>query len=117
MHDFLRVVPYPLDEIVICTDNHGAHRSNLVKKYLEGRGLALDFMPAYSSVLSPVERVWWIFKQAWIKQLSKVTYKYDPANLERDIQLLCDQIRGRLTFKIRHTADWYFNRCIRGHLV
>lgn len=50
--EFLRVCPYAHSEIVLVTDNHSAHKSNLVKSFLATQNVQMIFMPPYSSVFS-----------------------------------------------------------------
>ena len=94
MHDFLteflRVVPYPKERLVIVADNHGCHKANLVINLLRDNNVELVYMPIYSSIFNPIERCWWIFKQKWIKQLSKIKVTYNLNNLDRDIQLVAN---------------------------
>ena len=117
LQEFLRVVPHPNEAIAIVVDNHSSHKSHLVRDYLAENNVQLVFLPIYSSVFSPVERCWWIFKQAWIKQLSKIRVTYNTDNLERDIQQTANRIGRTLTSKILHTADDYIRRSTAGHLV
>ena len=54
----------PIDDIVIVLDNHASHHSHMLRDFAEENSLHLLFLPSYSSVLNPVERVW-----AWTKQM------------------------------------------------
>ena len=51
-----------LNKVVIYTDNHRAHHSVLTQTFLAEKGLRMLFIPKYSSVLSPIERFWSMFK-------------------------------------------------------
>lgn len=65
-----------INEVIIYTDNHSSHRSKHVKTWLRENNVTMDFLPVYSSVLSPVERIWSIFKVKWGKFLSQKVVKY-----------------------------------------
>jgi len=67
LQEFLRMCPYPRDQIVLVTDNHSAHKSKLVKEYIASQGVELIFMPPYSSVFSAQEHVWSLVKNEWGK--------------------------------------------------
>ena len=62
----------PHSRIKIVLDNHSAHKSKAVMDYLEEQEVESIFLPAYSSPLNPVERVWALFKHEWAKELAKV---------------------------------------------
>ena len=57
--------------IIIVTDGHPAHRSKLVKKYVEAEPglLGLYLLPSYSPELNPDEQVGITSKKDWVKQL------------------------------------------------
>ena len=117
LEELLRLQPYPKEDLVIVCDNHRSHKSHLVRDLLAANNVQLEFLPIYSSVFSPVERVWWIFKQEWIKQLSKINVNYDVNNLDRDIQFVANKVGRTLTSRVLHTADDYIRRSIAGQLV
>ena len=39
LHEFLRVQPYPKEDIVIVCDNHSSHKSHLVRDFLAAQGV------------------------------------------------------------------------------
>jgi transposase len=51
-----------LANTIIITDNHRSHHSVLTQTFLNRSGLRMMFLPKYSSILSPVERFWSMFK-------------------------------------------------------
>jgi transposase len=59
-------------DVCIITDNHSAHKSKATKAELARLNLDMRFLPPWSSVLNPIERVWSIVKGDWAKQLSKI---------------------------------------------
>ena len=63
---------FDASRLIVVTDNHSSHRSKLVKKWLSDNNVTMIYLPVYSSVLSPVERVWSVFKSKWAKALSKI---------------------------------------------
>ena len=67
LETFKRELPINLKDITLVTDNHSAHKSHLTKKWLFENNTSFYFLPPYSSVLSPVERVWSVFKSKWAK--------------------------------------------------
>jgi len=51
-----------LSDTVMYTDNCGSHKARLVQAFLRESNVTMEFMPAYSSTLSPIERTWGVFK-------------------------------------------------------
>ena len=85
--------PFSIADVTVVTDNHSAHRSRTVKEWLLRHHVQMRYLPAYSSVLSPVERVWSIFKGRWAKELSKVKVAYDVTRIDNDIRVVLEQVR------------------------
>ena len=87
---FLRKVKYR-KQILVITDNHSAHHSKLLKLFMmqKEKRIKLIFLPAYSSVLSPQERVWSQLKSLWSKNMSRISKAYDLDKFEDDIELIC----------------------------
>ena len=115
---FLKQVKYTTPAFMI-TDNHSAHKSYLIREFLmqNERRLSLHFLPAYSSVLSPQERVWSQVKSLWSKNMSRITKQYNKANFKRDIELVCRDVAKKITPRIMHAADSYVAIVKRGELV
>ena len=67
LKEFLLLVPYAKQDVVVVTDNHSAHKSKVVQKYMASQNVDYRFMPVYSSVFSPQERVWSMIKSEWSK--------------------------------------------------
>ena len=112
-----REAPFNMQEITLVTDNHSAHKSRLVRSWLEREGVRLMLLPVYSSTLSPVERVWSMFKARWAKALSKVKVQYRIEGIDRDISIILDKIREDLGPSILRAADKYIERVNSGLLV
>ena len=85
--------------------------------YLLAQNVELIFLPAYSSVLNPIERCWQLVKQRWMKVMGRMRYRYDVQAIEADIQLTCTQVGERLSARMLHSPDWYIARSLAGHLV
>lgn len=82
---FVASITEPIHTVVLVADNHPAHHSKRVKEYCERVGLEIKFLPAYSSPLNPVERLWALVKHRWKKQISRMTAKYNHDNLTTDV--------------------------------
>jgi transposase len=56
---------YPTQEIVLCLDNAGIHKSRVTQRYLRNHPrLIVCWLPSYSGHKgNPVEKVWWQLKQ------------------------------------------------------
>jgi len=78
--------------VVMYTDNHPSHRSDLVTTYCRRANIDLRFIPAYSSPLSIQERVWSMTKNLWSKRMSMINRVYNPINLRADIAATCRAI-------------------------
>ena len=55
----------PLRGKVMVLDNHKAHYSNIVKDYINEKGLSLLFLPPGTSIFNPIETVWAMVKRRW----------------------------------------------------
>ena len=53
-------------------DNHGAHKSNNVKEFLESRGAIIEFLPPNSSYFNPIETIWSWVKGKWRNKLLQI---------------------------------------------
>ena len=51
-----------LRHVVVITDNHPCHKSELTQTFLVNSGLRMLYLPKYSCVLSPIERFWAMLK-------------------------------------------------------
>ena len=60
---------------VIVLDRASWHRGKDLRKYLNGKGITLLFLPSGSSALSPIETVWGQWKQSWRKHLATLKYE------------------------------------------
>jgi transposase len=60
---------------VIVLDRASWHRGKALKKYLEGKGVGLLFLPSSSSALSPIETVWGVWKVKWRKYLATLNHE------------------------------------------
>ena len=100
METMKREAPFDLTDITLVCDNHSAHKSHLFKTWIQDNKVQLLFLPVYSSTLSPVERVWAMFKNRWAKAISKVQVKYCNAGLEKDLKVILEQLRKDLRPKI-----------------
>ena len=62
LRHFLHAQPAHPSTYFIVLDNAGFHRAKSVKAFAAAEGIDLMFLPSYSSVLSPIERVWSMLK-------------------------------------------------------
>lgn len=85
-------VPIDARRITLVMDNHTSHHSDLVKDYLQMKGVHVLFMPPYSSPLNVQEYAWGLFKIRWAKSVAQITYSYDLSGLENDISLVMDEV-------------------------
>ena len=72
------------------TDNHSSHKSRETILHATEKGIQWKFLPAYSSTLSVVERVWSMFKARFAKYLNTVMIDVGPEIL--DI-IICDVLQ------------------------
>ena len=78
--DFLKVIMeyhdqrYIKGKIYLVLDNHSVHKAIMVRKHYEDR-FALLFLPAYSSHLSGVERLWAIYKRELGQHIDRVGHE------------------------------------------
>ena len=112
-----REATFDISTITVVTDNHSSHKSRLVRNWFASNQVPLMFLPVYSSTLSPVERVWAIFKSRWAKELCKVQVRYDVSRMDSDIRLVMEQVRGSLQPSILRAADKHIARVHAGQLV
>ena len=66
VHPFVK---YPRSTVLVM-DNHRAHHSLVVSKWLQEKSYIVHFLPPYSSELNPIETVWALLKQQWGKTLT-----------------------------------------------
>ena len=101
------------------TDNHSSHKSGLIREFLmqQQHRLSMKFLPPYSSVLSPQERVWSQVKSLWSQNMSRIYTTYNYRNFETDIKLVCAQVAKQITPRIMKASDEYFDKVRRNILV
>ena len=88
--------PVPSSEVLIVCDNHSSHHSRMVTDWAAANQVEIMFLPPYSSVLNPCERVWAAFKTEWAKQLAKVHHQFRPERLHRGIERVLEAIHRRM---------------------
>ena len=59
---FISKIREPIETVSLVLDNHASHHSKRVKEFCIQVGLEIIFLPAYSSTLNPVERLWAMVK-------------------------------------------------------
>ena len=53
-------------EAVLIMDNFTVHHSRTLQDFFEeNKRITLKYLPAYTSVLNPIERVWNVIKHKW----------------------------------------------------
>lgn len=53
-------------EAILIMDNLTVHHSRLLQDFFEeNKRITLKYLPAYTSVLNPIERVWNVIKHQW----------------------------------------------------
>ena len=77
-----------IEDLVIVTDNHGAHRSYEVQQFVTRTGFRMLLLPSMSCTLNPIEHVWSIVKTMWGKQMSKLKTDYNQESLLNDVNLI-----------------------------
>lgn len=65
IHPFIK---YPRSTVLVM-DNHRAHHSKVVVKWLQEKQYVMAFLPPYSSELNPIEHIWSVMKNEWGKVL------------------------------------------------
>ena len=107
------------DPVLMVTDNHSSHKSGLIREFLmqQQHRLSMKFLPPYSSVLSPQERVWSQVKSLWSQNMSRIYTTYNYRNFETDIKLVCAQVAKQITPRIMKASDEYFDKVRRNILV
>ena len=98
-------------------DNHSSHRSDSILEYLEQKDVEIIFLPAYSSTLNPVERVWSLFKHEWGKELAKVKFECNDTKIVEIMKAICEDLKIRLTSNILNAANHYVEQVEQGKLV
>ena len=69
------------------------------------------FLPIYSSVLSPVERLWSMVKVEWKKRIAKLKYIYNQDNMTADVNKVMQYVAPRANASnIMDSADPYLFR-------
>lgn len=63
--ELIRDAPVPPEQLAIGADQHARHQEKLVTEFLRQNNVTILFLPPYSSVMNPQERVWAIFKRQW----------------------------------------------------
>ena len=69
--------PVPRSDFVIFADNHSAHKSKLVTKFIADNNMTLKFLSVYSSPLNPAEKAWSALKNEWSKYVASRTDDFD----------------------------------------
>lgn len=57
---------------IVIMDNHGSHKSALVRQIIRGAGARLWFLPPYSPDLNPIEQAFATIKH-WMRSAQKRT--------------------------------------------
>ena len=91
--DFLEMIMQYHDErymkgqIYLVLDNHSVHKAILVRKHYEDR-FALLFLPAYSSYLSGVERLWAILKRELGQHIDRIGYEMTMSQFRGEVDYM-----------------------------
>ena len=72
LREIISNLQVPIEDVVIVLDNHGAHKSHLVRDFVAEQNLRLLFLPSYSSVLNPIERVWSWTKRDFASSMARI---------------------------------------------
>ena len=109
----------PVDpkEIVVVLDNHGSHHSYDVRDFVAAKGITLLFLPAYSSTLNPIERLWSLVKHKWAKKLAALTVPYDKNCFNQDLTTIFAEAATQFSFRILNAADKSMRRALHYELV
>ena len=78
--------------LALVLDNHSAHHSQPIKDLATQQNIELIYLPPYSCILSSIELVWGYFKKAWARKLSSVRANFDPADMDRLIEEVCEEV-------------------------
>jgi len=75
------------------------------------------FLPPYSSVLNPIEKVWNTMKYIWSKNVAKIRTDYNHSHFESDLNLILGQVRQKLSSKSLEASKDYYEMCLADKLV
>ena len=114
---FVASITEPIHTVALVMDNHPAHHSHRVRDYSARVGLKLKFLPAYSSPLNPVERIWSQVKHWWGKKMSRLRVPFDHDNIAWEVHQLLDEVAGRQTEDLLRCIDPYIRRVGCGQLI
>ena len=109
--------PVLRSDYVIFADNHSAHRSKLVTKFIADNNMSLKFLSPYSSPLNAAERVWSSLKSEWSKQIASMTTDFDLRQLDAEVDRVCQLVAGRLRYDIMRSSDKAQQLVLRNVLV
>ena len=117
MDKLLAASPVDASEIIVVLDNHTAHRSHLIRDFTQGKGLTLLFLPAYSSSLNPIERLWALVKHKWAKQLAGLTRTYNNSQMQGDLSRMFEEAAHQFTFRILDQSNTAMRKALNYQLV
>ena len=110
-------VPCRTNSILLVMDQHSSHKAKLVTDYLATLNIQTLLTPPYSSPFNVCEHVWALFKHQFAKEISKITVAYDFDGIERDMELVINEVGSRLTPAILLSNQKYMDISLRGNLV
>jgi len=117
LRHFVREVGVPLHRVCLLTDNASAHHSLAVREFCAHQGLELVHLPAYSSALSPIERLWSQVKASWVRQMSQLAEPLDPATMKARVESVCREVAAATTPAIMRSTVRYEERVRNSQLV
>jgi transposase len=104
---FLKLIlqEYPGKKVHLILDNSRAHRAKLVQKFADEHEdqIKLDFLPAYSSDMDPIERLW-----EWMRQDHVHNYQ------DQNFAMKCERVGNFLktlkapTNQVKSMCHWEF---------
>ena len=97
-------------------DNHKAHRDKVLRRTAwQEHGVEFAYLPAASSVLNPVERLWGLIKAKWANKLAERTVRQEE--IEGILLGIVDSIGAAALRGVVKSSHSIMEQVIDGHLV